>query len=72
MDYVKKTAFQILYDPDEHTGYCVTWSTLFAEYRILNPDVDSEVLAKHIDKKITTKLLLQYSSKLEETLKNSS
>jgi hypothetical protein len=72
VDYVKKTAFQILYDPDEHTGYCVTWSTLFAEYRILNPDVDSEVLAKHIDKKITTKLLLQYSSKLEETLKNSS
>lgn len=70
VDYVKKTAFQILYDPDEHTGYCVTWATLYAEYRILNPNVTSENLAKYIDKKITTKLLLKYSAKVEETLKN--
>ena len=69
VDYVKKTAFQVLYDPDEHTGYCVTWSTLYAEYRILNPDVDAELLAKYLDKKITTELLLKYSSKVEETLK---
>lgn len=69
VDYVKKTAFQILYDPDEHTGYCVTWATLYAEYRILNPDVTSEHLAKYIDKKITTKLLLKYSAKVENTLK---
>ena len=66
---MKKTAFQILYDPDEHTGYCVTWA-LYAEYRILNPNVTSQNLAKYIDKKITTKLLLKYSSKVEDTLKN--
>tara|TARA_B110000977_G_C11087500_1_gene495313 strand:+ start:2042 stop:2782 length:741 start_codon:yes stop_codon:yes gene_type:complete len=70
VDYVKKTAFQILYDPDEHTGYCVTWSTLYAEYRILNPNISPETLAKYIDKKITTELLLKYSSKVEETLKS--
>lgn len=69
VDYVKKTAFQILYDPDEHTGYCVTWATLYAEYRILNPNITSENLAKYIDKKITTKLLLKYSAKVENTLK---
>ena len=69
VDYVKRTAFQILYDPDDHTGYCVTWATLYAEYRLLNPDVTSENLAKYIDKKITTKLLLKYSAKVENSLK---
>lgn len=70
VNYVKKTAYQVLYDPDDHTGYCVTWSTLYAEYRILNPDVTCEELAKYIDKKITTKLLLKYSAKVEDILKN--
>lgn len=70
VDYVKKTAFQILYDPDEHTGYCVTWSTLYAEYRLLNPNISAENLIKHIDKKVTTKNLLKYSAKVEDTLKN--
>ncbi len=69
VDYVKRTSYQILYDPDDHTGYCVTWSTLYAEYRLLNPNIKVEELAKHIDKKITTDLLLRYSHKVEINLK---
>ena len=34
----------MLYDPDEHTGYCVTWAALYATYRILNMNVSLENL----------------------------
>ena len=69
VDKIKKTAYQAEKDPDEHTGYCVMWSLLFLHYRLLNPDIDINLLMKYIDKKITTRFLLRYSSLVEDTLK---
>ena len=69
VDEVKKTAFQMNKDPVKSTGYCVTWSLLYAHYRILNPTVDYKVLIRYIDHKIGTRLLLRYARKVEETLK---
>jgi hypothetical protein len=70
VDAVKKTAFQTDKDPDGHSGFCVTWSLLYTHYRILNPNVPYEVLLVYIDRKITTRLLLRYARKVEETLKS--
>ena len=69
VDEVKRTAFQVEYDPERSTGYCVTWSLLYMHYRILNPDTSEKALIKHIDHKITTRFLLRYARKVEETLK---
>ena len=69
VDEVKRTAFQVEYDPERSTGYCVTWSLLYMHYRILNPDTSETALIKHIDHKITTRFLLRYARKVEETLK---
>lgn len=69
VDEVKRTAFQVEYDPERSTGYCVTWSLLYMHYRILNPDTNEKALIKHIDHKITTRFLLRYARKVEETLK---
>jgi hypothetical protein len=69
VDMIKKTAYQAEKDPDEHTGYCVMWTLLFIHYRLLNPDIDINLLMKYIDKKITTRFLLRYSSLVEDTLK---
>lgn len=69
VDEVKRTAFQVEYDPERSTGYCVTWSLLYMHYRILNPDTSEKALIKHIDRKITTRFLLRYARKVEETLK---
>ena len=68
-DEVKRTAFQVEYDPERSTGYCVTWSLLYMHYRILNPDANEKALIMHIDHKITTRFLLRYARKVEETLK---
>ena len=72
VDEVKRTAFQVEYDPERSTGYCVTWSLLYMHYRILNPDTNEKALIKHIDHKITTRFLLRYARKVEETLKGDS
>ena len=69
VDEVKKTAFQMNKDPVRSTGYCVTWSLLYAHYRILNPTIDYKTLIRYIDHKIGTRLLLRYARKVEETLK---
>lgn len=71
VDEVKRTAFQTEKDPVGHSGYCVTWSLLYTQYRILNPKVPYYEIIQHIDSKITTRLLLRYARYVEETLKGS-
>lgn len=63
-------SFQVLYDPKEHTGYCVTWCLLYTHYRILNPNISIDRLIQYMDKKIKTNLLLKYASYSEHLLKN--
>ena len=65
----KKTSFQTDLDPDENTGFCVTWCILFVHYRILNPNILLSRLIKHIDKTMTTTKLLKYAKHVEETIK---
>ena len=69
VDSIKRSAFQILYDPDEHTGYCVTWAALYANYRILNMNISPEYLVKYLDKNIHTKKILNFAATIEDTLK---
>jgi len=66
----KKTSFQALLDPDENTGFCVTWCILFAHYRLLNPNILLSRLIKHIDKTINTTKLLKYAKHVEDTIKH--
>jgi len=70
VDYRRGTHFQMEYDPENHSGFCVTWSILFAHYRLLNPDVKPETLIKYLSKKITTVKLLQYAKYVEESIKH--
>ena len=63
-------SFQVLHDPREHSGYCVTWCLLYTHYRILNPNVSIDKLIGYMDKKINTNLLLRYASYSEHLLKD--
>ena len=65
----KKTSFQVELDPDENTGFCVTWCILFVHYRLLNQNVLLSRLIKHIDKIMTTTKLLKYAKHVEDTIK---
>lgn len=66
----KNTSFQTLLDPDENTGFCVTWCILFVHYRLLNPNILLSRLIKHIDKTINTTKLLKYAKYVEDTIKH--
>lgn len=66
----KKTSFQTLLDPDENTGFCVTWCILFSHYRALNPDILLSKLIKYIDKTINTTKLLKYAKYIEDAIKH--
>ena len=70
VDYRRGTHFQMEYDPENNSGFCVTWSILFAHYRLLNPDVKPDTLIKYLSKKITTVKLLQYAKYIEESIKH--
>lgn len=70
VDFKKGTHFQMEYDPDNHSGFCVTWSILFVHYRILNPHVKLEDLVKYIAARVTTTKLLQYAKYVEDNIKN--
>jgi hypothetical protein len=70
VDYRRGTHFQMEYDPENHSGFCVTWSILFAHYRLLNPDVKPDTLIKYLSKKINTVKLLQYAKYVEESIKH--
>lgn len=64
-----KTSFQTDLDPDENTGFCVTWCILFVHYRLLNLNILLSRLIKHIDKTMTTTKLLKYAKYIEDTIK---
>lgn len=70
VDFKRGTHFQMEYDPDNHSGFCVTWSILFVHYRILNPHVKLENLVKYIAARITKTKLLQYARHVEDSIKN--
>ena len=69
VDYVDKTAFQVLNDPEDSSGYCVTWSLLYTHYRLLNPKISETDLIHYLDKKINTRMLLKYARRVEEIFK---
>ena len=69
VDYQRGTHFQMAKDPENHSGFCVTWTIIFVHYRLLNPDIDLKILMKYISIKITTTKLLQYARYIENTLK---
>ena len=69
VEYKRGTAFQMLRDPEDHTGYCVTWTILFIHYRLINKDVPLPALMKYISMRITTLKLLQYARYIEEDIK---
>lgn len=70
VDLKRGTHFQMEYDPDNHSGFCVTWSLLFLHYRILNPDIKLNDLMNYISRKITTNKLLRYARHIEDSVKN--
>lgn len=70
VDFKRGTHFQMEYDPDNHSGFCVTWSILFVHYRLLNPHVKLENLVKYIAARVTTTKLLQYAKYVEDNIKN--
>ena len=55
---------------DAYSGLCVTWSTMYLHYRVLNPDLTSKEITKHIKKKVNKEFLLKYAKYVEETVKN--
>ena len=69
MSPVPGRSFQVLHDPKQHTGYCVTWCMMYSNYRILNPKLSSEELIRYMHAKINQRLLLQYASYSELLLK---
>ena len=54
---------------DAYSGMCVTWSILYLNYRILNPEVPSKKLVRHINKKIKRNKLLKFTRYVELILK---
>jgi len=68
VNYIKSISFQSKYDA--RSGYCVTWSTLYAHYRMINPKIKISELMKYLNKKINKNLLLRYSRFIEDKLKN--
>lgn len=63
----KQEGFQMKYD--SRHGYCVTWSILYAHYRLLNPDIKLDVIIQYIYYYITTSKLLRYAKFIEKILK---
>ena len=69
VDFQRGTAFQMLRDPNQHTGFCVTWTILFIHYRIINTHVPLNILIRYIHMRITTFKLLQYAKYVETFIK---
>ena len=69
VEFQQGTAFQMLRDPNQHTGYCVTWTILFIHYRILNKHVPLNILMRYIHMRINTTKLLQYTKFVETFIK---
>lgn len=67
-DFLPSYGFQAKIDA--YSGLCVTWSTMYLHYRVLNPDLTSKEITKHIKKKVNKEFLLKYAKYVEETIKN--
>lgn len=63
----KQEGFQMKYDARH--GYCVTWSILYIHYRLLNPDINLDVIVEYIYYYITKNKLLRYAKYIEKILK---
>ena len=70
VDAVKQTAFQMTEDPKGHSGFCVTWSILYAHYRFLNPNRPLGELVQYMHHKITARLILRYAKYIETVAKS--
>ena len=70
IDHCRKTSFQTEIDPDENTGFCITWCILFIHYRCLNPHVLLSKLIMYLSKIITSTKLLKYAKLVEDTVKD--
>ena len=66
-DYLPSYGFQAKFDA--YSGLCVTWSTMYLHYRVLNPDLTSKEITKHIKKKVNKQFLLKYAKYVEDTVK---
>ena len=70
VDAVKQTAFQMTEDPKGHSGFCVTWSILYAHYRFLNPNRPLGELVRYMHHKVTARLILRYAKHIETIAKS--
>jgi hypothetical protein len=69
VDHKRETSFQTELDPDDNTGFCITWCILFVHYRCLNNKILLSKLVDYLVKNITTTKLLKYAKFVEETVK---
>ena len=54
---------------DAYSGLCVTWSTMYLHYRVLNPEVNFKKIIKHMKNKIDRDFILKYDKYIEDTVK---
>ena len=68
VDYIPNNqSFQSKYD--SNSGYCVSWSTLYVHYRLLNQKKSIKNLMEYLNDLIDVNLLLRYAKYIEDVLK---
>ena len=65
--YLPSYGMQIKYDA--YNGLCVSWNILYIHYKLLNPNVDSKILAKHINAYMSLDKILRYAKYVKYILK---
>ena len=65
----RNTNFQTKLDPNDNTGYCITWCILFIHYRCLNHNILLSKLISYLARTMKTIKLLKYAKFVEETIK---
>ena len=66
-EYLPSYGLQINYDA--YNGLCVTWNILYIHYKLLNPNIDSKKLVRHINNYFNVGKLLRYGKYVKEMLK---
>jgi len=66
-EYLPSYGLQINYDA--YNGLCVTWNILYIHYKLLNPNIDSKKLVRHIDSYFNVSKILRYGKYVKEMLK---
>jgi len=54
---------------DAYNGLCVTWNILYIHYKLLNPNISSKDLIKHINKYVKLDVILKYAKEVKYMLK---